>query len=292
MITAQLDATYGKVELFDVPLEESKQRYYNLCHIGNCPQANGYMEYMTAREHLTLFLSMRGGLDGVDVPIGVVKNDVASVLESMEIGDHSDRQCGTFSGGYLRRMSVATALLPGIRVMVLDEPSTGMDIVSQRALWQAIREKRQQSGRLVLLTTHSMEEAEAVCSRIAIILKGNLEGYGSVQHLRDKHSEGHIVTLFVNADECNDALLDEFTEALGVPEICKHAERVMSTPTPKSVQVTYRLTSVRSLANLFDALDSLRESHKTSLQQYSVTQVSLESVFVHMIQNLIQTDPE
>jgi len=284
MITAQLDPTYGDIELGGVAQERSRQRFYSACHMGNCPQSSGFLDYMTAREHLTLILSMRGSVDGTDAPIGVLKNDVSAILDVMDIGEHSDRQSKTYSGGYVRRMNVATALLPGVHVVVLDEPSTGMDVVSQRALWNAIRLQRQQSGKVVLLTTHSMEEAEAVCSKIAILLVGNLECYGSVQHLRDKYSDGHLATLFIRAANYTEELCTELEHAIQSSKVCRQTQHAMVNHTPASVQVTYKLSGVESLSSLFDLLESLQQSHQPAIERYSVSQASLESVFVHMVQ--------
>jgi len=211
----------------------------------------------------------------------------------MDIGDHSDRRCKTYSGGYLRRMSVATALLPGARVIILDEPSTGMDVVSQRALWKAVRQERSQTGKVVLLTTHSMEEAESVCSRIAIVFKGTLECIGSVQHLRDKYSDGHLVTLFLDASHFKDELtITDFAKAIESTKVCDHVDVSAVTHTPAAVQLTFKLTGIRSLASLFDALEEIRASHQPILQHFTVTQASLESVFVHMVQRHEDQDSE
>jgi len=183
-------------------------------------------------------------------------------------------------------MSVAASLLPGVHVIVLDEPSTGMDVVSQRALWNAIHIQRNKSGRMVLLTTHSMEEAEAVCSRIAILIKGNLECYGSVQHLRDKYSDGHLVTFFVGASAFNDNLVSTIAFSLTKSGACERAEHTLDAHSLTTVQVTYKVTGVPSLANLFDTLNAIRESNQPAIENYSVTQASFESVFVQMVQNL------
>ena len=84
--------------------------------------------------------------------------DVQEALEEVGMSRYSDQSIGTLSGGYCRKLSVAASLLPMTRVIVLDEPSTGMDPVSRRLMWRAI--EKHKSGRCLLLTTHSMEEAD------------------------------------------------------------------------------------------------------------------------------------
>ena len=291
VLTAQLDATYGHVALAGVPLARSRQQYYAACRIGNCPQAGGRLDHLTGREHLEVLLSMRGpqrssqeSSSQEDVPPGVVKADVATVLAALDMGAHADRAAQTYSGGYQRRLGVAAALLPGVRVVVLDEPSTGMDVVSQRALWAAIRAERARAGTAVLLTTHSMEEAEAVCSRLAVLLGGALAACGTLQQLRDRPSAGHVVTLAVARAACTPALLAALQAALAAPGVCAGVAHCAVAHTPAAAQVVLRLRGVRSLAALFDALDACCAAHAPAILDYTVSQATLESIFVHMVQ--------
>lgn len=112
----------------------------------------------------------------------------------MQLAQYADRRSGSLSGGNKRKLSVAMAIIGEPPVIFLDEPSTGMDPFARRFMWsviQDIAEKRRQS--VVVLTTHSMEEAEALCSKIAIQVDGQLRCFGSAQQLRSQYGKGYEV---------------------------------------------------------------------------------------------------
>jgi ABC-type multidrug transport system ATPase subunit len=97
---------------------------------------------------------------------------------------HADKPCGTYSGGNKRKLSLAVALVGRPSVVFLDEPSTGMDPVARRQMWEVIEAVKRTSS--VVLTTHSMEECEALCNRIGIMVGGKFRCLGSAQHLKNK----------------------------------------------------------------------------------------------------------
>ena len=111
--------------------------------------------------------------------------------------------CGSYSGGNKRKLSLAIALVGSPAVVFLDEPSSGMDPVSRRHMWDIITREREQ--RSIVLTTHSMEECEALCTRIGIMTAGRLQCLGGQQHLKSKYGGGYTLELRV-ADDAADAL--------------------------------------------------------------------------------------
>ena len=117
------------------------------------------------------------------------------MLKKMSLENYSDKLAGDYSGGNKRKLSVAIALLADPKIVYLDEPSTGMDPASRRFMWSIIAESMQ--SRAVVLTTHSMEEADALCTRIGIMVNGRLECLGSSQHLKTKFGKGCIVQMRV-----------------------------------------------------------------------------------------------
>jgi ABC-type multidrug transport system ATPase subunit len=112
------------------------------------------------------------------------------------------------SGGNKRKVCALLALLTGNRIVLLDEPSTGMDPSMRRTLWKVIEEQRK-ARQCILFTTHTMEEAEAVCSRLGIMVKGKLEALGSNQHLKNKFGGGYILNLTLD-DEMRFDAVDSF----------------------------------------------------------------------------------
>jgi len=118
--------------------------------------------------------------------LSLSKNDILAILRNINLQDQAQKRFGELSGGQQQRVSLVIATIHNPRLVLLDEPTTGLDPQSRRQLWErieAIREK----GHAILLTTHSMEEAESVCDRIAIIDHGKIIEIDTPQALIDKH---------------------------------------------------------------------------------------------------------
>merc|ERR1719436_1786111 len=110
------------------------------------------------------------------------------MLDQLTLTPYADRQASTFSGGTRRKLSLGIALIGNPPIVFLDEPTTGVDPESRRFMWQLITETM--FGRSVILTTHSMDECEALCSRIGIMVNGRLVCLGSASHLKAVHGSG------------------------------------------------------------------------------------------------------
>merc|ERR1711865_1267268 len=111
----------------------------------------------------------------------------------MSLNDAADREAGSYSGGNKRKLSVAIALIGSPRIIFLDEPSTGMDPEARRFMWRVISSTME--GRSVILTTHSMEEVEALSHNIGIMVDGRLRCLGNKQHLKEKYGKGYSMEL-------------------------------------------------------------------------------------------------
>jgi ABC-type multidrug transport system ATPase subunit len=155
--------------------------------MGYCPQFDGLQPNMTGREHLQFYAQIRG------VPTRDIDGVVNRLVRKMSLEKYADRAAGTYSGGNKRKLSVAVALVGEPSVVLLDEPTTGMDPEARRFTWDVISASTR--GRTVVLTSHSMEECEALCNRIGIMVGGAFSCLGSVQHLKNRFSEGYSVEL-------------------------------------------------------------------------------------------------
>lgn len=112
-------------------------------------------------------------------------------IDELDLRNYADKLSGTLSGGNKRKLSVAMAMIGNPRIIFLDEPSTGMDPRARRFMWKVIsRVATQRKDATVVLTTHSMEEAEALSSRLGIMVKGNFQCIGTPQHIKNKYGEG------------------------------------------------------------------------------------------------------
>jgi len=152
--------------------------------IGVVPQENSLDRYITARENLELHARLHG------MEAGRYRRRIDELLELMGLSGRQHDMPDTFSGGMQRRLVVARALLHEPRLLFLDEPTTGLDPQSRRAVWDYITSL---AGRMtIFLTTHYLDEAEQLCDRIAIMDHGRLIAMGSSQELKDKLSGGTI----------------------------------------------------------------------------------------------------
>uniref|UniRef100_A0A8C4MUM7 ATP binding cassette subfamily A member 7 n=1 Tax=Equus asinus asinus TaxID=83772 RepID=A0A8C4MUM7_EQUAS len=160
--------------------------------MGYCPQSDAVFELLTGREHLELFARLRG------VPEAQVAQTASLGLARLGLPQYADRPAGTYSGGNKRKLATAVALVGDPAVVFLDEPTTGMDPGTRRFLWNSLLAVVRE-GRSVVLTSHSMEECEALCTRLAVMVNGRFRCLGSAQHLKGRFGAGHTLTLRVPA---------------------------------------------------------------------------------------------
>lgn len=173
MMEGFLDPTDGFILIEGLSVPKDIHFIYSM--IGVCPQHDLLWNWLTGREHL-LFYGRIKSLHGQEL-----NRAVDSILGRLNLSDVGNRLVSSYSGGMRRRLSVAIALIGDPLVIFLDEPSTGLDPSSRRLLWQVIKEARKKSA--VVLTTHSMEEAEALCDRLGIIVNGKLACVGDPKNL-------------------------------------------------------------------------------------------------------------
>lgn len=144
--------------------------------IGYCPQANQLFEVLTVRENLEFFARVKG-------VAGKIRSKLIDrTIEVMNLGEHANKEAGNLSGGNKRKLQVAIAIIGSPAIVLLDEPSAGMDPEARRFMWSVVAslsEKKKKCA--VILTTHSMEEAEALSSKMGIMVKGGVfKCFGSV----------------------------------------------------------------------------------------------------------------
>ena len=119
-----------------------------------------------------------------DVPRAQRKQRVRDALESMQLLDVADRLAGTYSGGMVRRLELAQALVNQPSLLILDEPTVGLDPVLRDGVWAQVTSMQQEFGMTVLLTTHYMEEADVLCDRVALMHHGRLRAVGTPAELK------------------------------------------------------------------------------------------------------------
>jgi ABC-2 type transport system ATP-binding protein len=188
VLTTLLTPTEGRalVAGFDVARQPLEVR----ASIGYIPQAISVDGALTAQENLDFYGRVTG------VPRRERRERIAEVIEAMELTTMLDRLARTLSGGMLRRLEIASALLNRPRVLFLDEPTVGLDPTARRVVWERLEALREQEGTTILVTTHLMEEAERQCDRIGVIDRGRLVEQGSPAELIERHRADGLEEVF------------------------------------------------------------------------------------------------
>lgn len=188
ILTGLLEPTSGsaKVGGFDIINEGKKVREI----IGLCPQETSYFKYLTGRENIELF----GNLHGMSKE--TLKNRTNMLIEKIGLIENADRKAGQYSGGMVRRVNLAMALIHDPEIAFLDEPTVAMDPQSRIATWDFIEELKK-NGKTVILTTHYIEEAEALADRVGIIDHGKLIALDTPKGLMDKHGADDLEEVFI-----------------------------------------------------------------------------------------------
>eukprot|EP00038_Savillea_parva_P006028 m.161240 g.161240 ORF g.161240 m.161240 type:complete len:1789 (+) comp12053_c0_seq1:172-5538(+) len=230
-------------------------------NLGYCPQYDALIEVMTGREILTMFAELRGLLPE-DIPFEVNK-----LISFLMLNKHADKQSRTYSGGNKRKLSTAIALMGDPDLVFLDEPTTGMDPGARRFLWNALL-KVLQEKRSIILTSHSMEECEALCGRLAIMVNGQFQCIGSPQHLKSRFGQGYTLIARVRDMRADTTALRQYIESSMDKVVLKEDHLGL---------VRYEVLG-STLATIFAAMEGAPSD--LAMDDYSVTQATLEQVFL------------
>nr|XP_031526947.1 ATP-binding cassette sub-family A member 13 [Vicugna pacos] len=244
--------------------------------IGYCPQQDALDDYLTGWEHLHYYCCLRG------IPKQCIPEVAGDLVRRLHLETHVHKLVATYSGGTRRKLSAALALLGKPDLLLLDEPSSGMDPCSKRYLWKAIA-KEVREGCAVVLTSHSMEECEALCTRLAVMVRGSCRCLGSPQHIKNRFGEGCTVKVWLREEASQNehaAVCDCLTLCFPGLQFKGQRHNLLEYDVPKRRGC---------LADLFKVL----ENHKNVLKirHYSITQTSLEQVFINFATEQQQTPP-
>ncbi|MEM2104359.1 MAG: ATP-binding cassette domain-containing protein [Candidatus Bathyarchaeia archaeon] len=196
MLITVLKPTEGKASVlgYDVVRQANEVRKV----IGVVPQEYTADEDLTGTENIMLCADLYG------IPRDIAKKRAAELLELVELKEFKDKRVETYSGGMRRRLELACGLINRPRVLFLDEPTLGLDVQTRAATWDYIRRLKKEYGMTLFMTTHYLEEADALCNRIAIIDHGKIIVTGTPSELKDSLG-GDIITISIkeNVDAAN-----------------------------------------------------------------------------------------
>jgi ABC-2 type transport system ATP-binding protein len=188
MLCGLLEPTTGSAKICGYDIRKETNNVKEL--IGVSPQETAVYPALTGKENIELFASLH------TMPKEKLRRNVDELLKKLSLQDQSKRRAGKYSGGMMRRINLAMALVHDPEIAFLDEPTVGMDPQSRQAVWDFIRELKTRN-KTVLLTTHYMEEAEGLCDRIGIIDHGKLIALGTPQQLKKQFNAKNLEEVFL-----------------------------------------------------------------------------------------------
>ncbi|KFO18299.1 ATP-binding cassette sub-family A member 12, partial [Fukomys damarensis] len=232
--------------------------------VGYCPQEDALDDLVTVEEHLYFYARVHG------IPEKDIKETVHKLLRRLHLMLYKDRSTSMCSYGTKRKLSTALALIGKPSILLLDEPSSGMDPKSKRHLWKIISEEVQNKCS-VILTSHSMEECEALCTRLAIMVNGRFQCIGSLQHIKSRFGRGFTVKVHLKNSKVSMETLTRFMQL--------HFPKTYLKDQHLSMLEYHVPVTAGGVANIFDLL----ETNKTALNitNFLVSQTTLEEVFIN-----------
>jgi len=271
-----LSGTNGEAYIngYNITKDRSKARR----SLGFCPQFDYLPEYLTVQETFELYSGLRG----------LKKSTIPKIIDDMtkvfKLNEMSKKMVQTLSGGNKRKVSAAISFIGRPSVVILDEPTSGMDPAARRYLWTVIKRARDM-GMTIVLTSHSMEESEALTTKLGIMVNGQFKCYGSVQHLKNKFGKGYSLILKCKqSDDLRNSIkkLEEFVENnIFFSKLTdKQEETLFYSISYDEANIIHGTDKkdLQTIAELFTLLENKKEEMK--LETYSLSQTSLEQVFL------------
>jgi ABC-2 type transport system ATP-binding protein len=192
LILGLLKPTDGKIIVDGMDNQEHRDEIKNL--IGMMTQETVVESELTARENLEFFASL------YHVPEGIKENKVKQALADADLTEFANKKAGMFSGGMKRRLELVKSMLHEPKIIILDEPTTGLDVQNRSNMWVRIKELSKR-GVTIIMTTQYLEEADVLCDRIAIIDHGKIKAIGTASELKALVATGDVLEII--ADKAN-----------------------------------------------------------------------------------------
>jgi ABC-type multidrug transport system ATPase subunit len=274
MLTGMLPITSGDAYIFGHSAKHEMDSIREI--MGICPQHDILWDQLTGKEHLQLFAGLKG------MNPDEIEEEANKRLEQVELTHVANVQAQAYSGGMKRRLSLAIALIGDPKVVFLDEPTTGMDPVTRRSVWNMILKAKR--GRIILLTTHSMEEADVLADRICIMSKGKIQALGSSLHLKQHFGTGYKLTVFSDA---NNASAEKFITDIVRSKIAKCS---VSSALPGILEFQIPRQDIENMPALLKELKNSADD--SGVNDISVSLTTLEEVFLNLSKAELDNEAE
>ena len=260
MMIGLMNPSSGTVYVNGLDIRKDMDKIYTT--MGVCPQHDLLWETMTGREHL-LFYGRLKNLTG-DALTQAVDDSLKSV--NLYNGGVGDKEAGWYSGGMKRRLSVAIALIGNPKVVYMDEPSTGLDPASRNILWDVVIRAKQNCA--IILTTHSMEEAEALCDRLGVCVDGSMQCIGYPTELKARYGGSYVFTMTTSSNH------EREVENM-VMRLSPNAKKIYHLSGTQKFEIPKE--DVR-IGDVFEAVENAKTNF--TVNAWGISDTSLEDVFI------------
>ncbi|XP_035743056.1 phospholipid-transporting ATPase ABCA1-like [Vespa mandarinia] len=269
MLTGEEIPNSGTMYLKGAEIYSNRKAY--LAEMGYCPQTNALINSLNAFDHLRLFAKLRG------IPPEKVDLEVNKWINRLNLKACMSQPSETYSGGNKRRLNIAIALIGNPTLVLLDEPTTGVDPAARRSLWSVLQ-SCQARGQAFILTSHSMEECEALCNRLVIMVQGQLVCIGASQELKQRFGVGYDIHIKLDpsrSEEDITIIKNTIESSLNCEIRDENLGLIAYHVTDPKTTWTKMYSTVNDLKNRFECI-----------QDYSVLSATLEQLFIQFARGI------
>ena len=262
IISGIMNPSEGDITYNGISLISNKSYLYQKISI--CPQENILFEYLTVLEHLELFQ---------DLKLKKINHDeINNLIKELDLLDKENTPCGELSYGQKRKLSIALSLIGNSQIILLDEPTSGLDPISKKTFWKLL--KNYKNDKIIILTTHSFEEAENLGDRIGFLLDANFICYGNPSFLKEKYPCGITINILLSKskdkiDENKQKIINQIKQYDKDVTIGLYLNKVLSLNTKLDNKI---------MNDIFGFLEKSKE--ELGIEDYFLRTTSLEDIFL------------
>ena len=295
-LASQLTPDYGEISLGGVVCDESDLNTDHLYRDGNvsfCPQFDALFLKKTVDEHVKFYSAIRG----LDWDADATQDHINAIIKLLGLEQHRTKEATELSGGYKRRLCLAVAMIGYPKVVILDEPTTGLDPAARHLVWEVLKPSVRNGYDVgaILLSSHYMDECQQLGTRIGIMIDGELVTTGQLSRLQELYCTGLFVEISLQPSVA-DSIKAESEAIDAFAEIGMEASVYESLPLHFKLKVGFQQdvdannNSVTQLAEAFRMLETNKA--ELGIQFYSVALMSLEQIFIDLSRKQFETDEE
>ena len=254
----------GDILLNGISILNDKNNLYK--NIGVCNQEDILFDYLTVEEHINYFLKLRGE--------NINNDKIQCFINNLKLNEHMKDKCNNkLPKGIKRKLCIILSLIGNNKIILLDEPTSGLDSASRRELWKFLKENKE--DKIIILTTHSLEEAEFLGDRIGIIKEGKLVCSGTSSYLKNKYPNGFNINFIINNrfnEENRQQLITELKEIEPTLFIKIYSNKILT--------INFNTSNKDKINNIFELIEESKI--KYGLDKYTISTTSLEDVFINL----------